>query len=226
MTVKIMIDPGHGGSDPGATGNGLKEKDLNLSIAKKTKAYLDKYFSGHKTRLTRDSDITLPLNARPKMANDWGADYFLSIHVNAGGGSGYEDFIYSGRVQAQTSRIREVIHGYVSNAVDWGNRGKKRANFHVLRETKMPAMLTENGFIDNKRDAKLLKQDKVINDIAKAHAVGLANAFKLGKKKKTEERLNGTMYKVQVGAFLKKENAEKFAKKLKADGYDVYIVKE
>lgn len=223
MTVKIMIDPGHGGSDPGAVGNGLKEKDLTLQIAIKTKDYLDKHYTGHITRLTRQGDDTLSLNARTNMANEWGADYFLSIHVNAGGGSGYEDFIYNGIVQAETSRLRDIIHDLTSKAVDWRNRGKKKANFHVLRETRMPAMLTENGFIDNKSDSDKLKQNSTINAIAKAHAEGLAKAFNLPKK---EVESPMKMYYVQVGAFKEKANAEKRLQEAKKYFPDAFIKTE
>lgn len=223
MTVKIMIDPGHGGSDPGAVGNGLKEKDLTLKIAIKTKEYLDKHYAGHITRLTRQGDYNLPLNDRTNMANEWGADYFLSIHINSGGGSGYEDFIYNGKVQAETSRLRDQIHTLTSKAVDWKNRGKKKANFHVLRETRMPAMLTENGFIDSKADSDKLKQNSTINAIAKAHAEGLAKAFKLSKK---EVKGPMEMYYIQIGAFKVKANAEKYLKEVKKYFPDAFIKKE
>lgn len=226
--VKIYLDPGHGGSDPGAVGNGLKEKDLTLKIAKKTKEHLDKYYSGHTTRLTRTSDHTLSLNARTNMANNWGADYFLSIHINAGGGEGYEDFIFNGLSNSsKTARLRNTIHSTIAKATNWKNRGKKKANYHVLRETKMSSMLTECGFIDNARDAKKLKSNAVIDSIAVAHAEGLAKAFNLKKKASTPKKpSSGTVYKVQAGAFRDKKNAEKLAKKLKKDGYDTFIVRE
>ena len=219
-----MLDPGHGGTDPGAIGNGLLEKDLNLKIAKATKEYLDTRYSGHTTQLTRSGDTTMALVERTNKANRWGADYLLSIHINAGGGTGYEDFIFNGSVQPSTARLRDIIHSEVSKAAGWRNRGKKTANFHVLRESKMSAMLTENGFIDNKQDADKLKQNSTIQEIAKAHTEGLAKALKL--KKKTTSKSPGKMYKVQIGAFTVKANAEKRAAAARKAGFDTYILEE
>lgn len=228
--IKIFIDAGHGGTDPGATGNGLEEKDLTLSIAKKTKDYLDNHYTGHTTRLSRDTDKTLTLKQRTDLANSWDADYFLSIHINAGGGTGYEDFIYNKLSDAsQTARVRNIIHTEVSKAVGWSNRGKKKADYHVLRESKMHAMLTECGFIDSKADSNKLKQAVTIKSLAVAHAVGLANAFNLKKKAPTTPTLKpttGKLYKVQVGAFSKKDSAHNLSKELEKKGYKTYIVSE
>lgn len=162
------------------------------------------------------------------MANDWKADYLMSIHINAGGGTGYEDFIYSGlSSNSKTARLRNVIHEEIVKATNWTNRGKKKANFHMLRESDMSSMLTENFFIDNKTDAAKLKNANVINDIAQAHAVGLAKAFNLKKKTtSTPKKKTGTIYKVQVGAFKSKANAEAHAKKLEKAGFSTYIVVE
>ncbi len=84
-----MLDPGHGGHDPGAVANGLKEKDLVLKIVKKTKAILEKVY-GATVKLTRSTDVYIDLSQRARLANNWGADYFVSIHINAGGGTGFE----------------------------------------------------------------------------------------------------------------------------------------
>src|SRR5690625_6971829 len=97
--TKIYIDAGHGGNDPGASGNGLREKDLTLTIAKKVQALLKDYAT---VRMSRTTDKTLSLTQRTNDANSWGADYFLSIHINAGGGTGYEDYIYNGRDRKST----------------------------------------------------------------------------------------------------------------------------
>ncbi len=188
MTVKIYIDAGHGGSDPGAVGNGLREKDLTLTISKRIKAYLDNNYSGHNARLSRTGDTTMSLSQRTNAANNWGADYFLSVHINAGGGTGYEDYIYSGGVSSKTASIRDTIHVEVVKQIsNVRNRGKKRANFHVVRETRMPAMLSENLFIDTKADANKLKDSKFLDKVAKGHAIGLAKAFKLKKKGSTSK---------------------------------------
>lgn len=221
MTVKIMIDSGHGGTDPGASANGLREKDLTLKIGLLTKKYLDDNYTGHLIKVSRSNDKTLSLKQRTDMANTWGADFFLSIHINAGGGTGYEDYIYVGlRSSSKTAKLQEVIHKEVTKAVNWRNRGRKKANFHVLRETKMPAMLTENGFIDTKKDSDLLKKESTLQSIAKAHAVGLAKAFHLKEKesKHKPKPSNKVFYRVVAGSFQDKTNALDQKKKLEKLG--------
>lgn len=184
--AKIFIDPGHGGSDPGATGNGLREKDLTLDIAKRIQKYLNDNFTGHQIKLSRTNDKYLALSERANMANSWGADFFLSVHINAGGGTGYEDYIYNGLSNSSsTAKLRDTIHAeIVKEQSFWSNRGKKKANFAVLRLTKMSGILTENGFIDTKADADKLKSNAYLNRIAKGHAEGIARAFKLKRKVK------------------------------------------
>lgn len=189
MTItKIFLDPGHGGSDPGATRNGLREKDLTLEIAKRTQKYLNENFTGHQIKLSRTTDVYLSLSERARLANAWKADVFVSIHINAGGGTGYEDFIYNGLSDSSnTAKSRNTFHS--ENAKEqsfWRNRGKKKANFAVLRLTNMSGILTENGFIDTKSDADKLKLDAYLNRIAKGHAEGLAQTYKLKRKPKKE----------------------------------------
>jgi N-acetylmuramoyl-L-alanine amidase len=194
--AKIYLDPGHGGSEPGAVGNGLLEKNVNLSIAQKTRDILNRDYEGHSIRMSRNSDVTVSLPQRTNEANSWGADYFVSIHINAGGGTGYEDFIYNGPVSGVTHTYRDRMHAEIMKQVDFRNRGKKRDNFHVLRESRMPAILTENGFIDNASDAAKLKTDSYLNRIALGHANGIALA--LGLRRRTGGG-GGDTYTVQAG---------------------------
>jgi N-acetylmuramoyl-L-alanine amidase len=201
--MKIMIDPGHGGRDPGAVSNGLQEKDINLTISKHIRDILLNEYKNVDIRMTRDSDVFVDLSDRANMANDWGASYFMSIHVNAGGGTGFESYIHttrtSGSVQAQ-----DIIHPVIVNALGARDRGKKDANFAVLRETSMPAILTENLFIDHPDDAVLLKDSSFLKLIARGHVSGLEQAFNL-------EKNSGTLYRVivdgtQVGAYGEHKN--------------------
>ncbi len=104
--AKIYLDPGHGGTDPGAQGNGLQEKNVTLAIALKVRDILNRDYEGHTIRMSRSSDVTVSLPQRTNDANSWGADYFVSIHINAGGGTGYEDFIYNGSVSSQDISYR------------------------------------------------------------------------------------------------------------------------
>jgi N-acetylmuramoyl-L-alanine amidase len=192
--VKIFIDPGHGGNDPGATANGLFEKDLTLSIALKLKAELLKY-ENVQVKLSRENDTYLTLSERAKMANDWGADIFISIHINAGGGVGFESYIYNGSVSTSTIAYQNIIHEEIVKVTGWNDRGKKRENYAVLRETKMPAILTENGFIDNTTDANKLKNDSFLDNISQGHVNGIVKVFNL-KKNSTP---SGITHIVQAG---------------------------
>lgn len=183
--IKIFLDPGHGGHDPGAVGNGLQEKHVVLDIAKRIEAKLKQY-ENVQVKMSRTTDVFVPLSQRAKMANDWKADYFCSIHLNSAVNklaNGFETFIYNGIISNATIANQNVVHAEITKLVDLVDRGKKRANFLVIRETKCPAILTENGFISNAVDANKLKQDKFLDAIAQGHVNGFVKAFGLKKKK-------------------------------------------
>lgn len=220
--VKIYIDAGHGGSDSGATANGLQEKNLTLDIAKRLRDYLNSNFTGHTIRMSRTTDQTKSLKQRTDEANNWGADFFLSIHINAGGGTGYEDYIHNSLSDtSQTARLRNTIHAEnVKEQSFWPNRGKKKANFHVLRESRMSAMLSENGFIDTKTDADKLRKVSYLNKIAKGHAEGLAKAFNLKRKSNTG---GNTFYRVVAGSYKDRNNANRQVNELKKAGFEAFI---
>lgn len=227
--VRIVLDAGHGGHDPGATANGLKEKDLTLDIVKRIGKMLDEY-EGVDVHYTRTDDRFVELSERAAIANRLKADFFLSVHINAGGGTGFESYIYNGNVSQATIAYQNVIHGEIVRAI--GNvtdRGKKRANYAVLRLTNMPAILTENLFIDNTNDATKLKREQFLLQIAYGHAEGIAKAFGLKKKTTAAPKTSATqtqekLYRVQVGAFSDRRNAEKLAEELKKKGYPAVIV--
>lgn len=182
--VKIFIDAGHGGSDSGAIGNGLKEKEINLAIALDLREILNHKYKGHAIQLSRTTDQFLSLKQRTDIANQWKADYLISIHINAGGGEGFESFTYSGKYanKRKTNQLRGFIHDAIIKETGFMDRGKKEANFHMLRESRMSAILTESGFIDDQRDANMLKQKAFIHRIALGHAKGLATALGLRRK--------------------------------------------
>ena len=181
-TPRVYIDPGHGGSDSGAVGNGLLEKDLTLSIALQMRDHLKANWNVD-IRMSRTGDTTRSLAYRSSDANSWGADLFVSVHINAGGGTGFESFRYTsasaGAVALQNAIHPAILSGMrsVSSVTD---RGKKAANFHVLRETRMPAVLTETLFIDRASDAALLKNPAFLTATAKGHANGVAQYLGLG----------------------------------------------
>lgn len=180
---KICIDPGHGGHDPGATGNGLQEKDICLTLSLMLRDRLLKKYECE-VIMTRETDKLIPLPDRAFMANARDADLFISLHVNGhdnAAANGYEDFIHPNTRQA-TADIRRSIHSLVSQVwADAGraNRGMKTANFQVLRETRMPAVLLEHGFISNAKDAELLRSTNFLEKLVVAMAEGIASELKL-----------------------------------------------
>lgn len=178
--TRIVIDAGHGGTDSGAVGNGLREKDLTLILALGVANFLQS--TGADIRLIRSTNTTLSLSQRTAFANSIGADYYLSIHINAGGGTGFESYIWNGPVNSLTTKARDAIHQQVASyfaTFGLRDRGKKTANFHVLRETRMPACLLECGFIDNSTDASFLKNAGFLDGLGKVIGQGVANGLGL-----------------------------------------------
>lgn len=192
-------------------------------IAKKIGNLLGQY-ENVEVHYTRTDDRDVGLSERAAMANNINANYFLSIHINAGGGTGFESYVYT-KVDNATIAYQNSIHNNVVSAIGVANRGTKRADFAVLRETKMAAILTENLFIDNANDAAKLKSDDFLNKIAQGHVNGLAAAFGLKKKASPAPAVtNGKLYRVQVGAYHDKNNAVNMQNSLKAKGFDSVIV--
>lgn len=159
--MRIFVDAGHGGADPGASFNGLIEKEIALSISLRLAQTLED--NGHSVQLSRESDIFLSLNERAEKANEWLADVFLSVHLNADPdedapdmpeAKGYEAWIYP--ESEKGSAVAECILAAMRFAFpDRQVRGVKSANFAVLRLTKMPAVLLEVAFIDTLESARL-----------------------------------------------------------------------
>lgn len=173
--ARICIDPGHGGSDPGAVANGLKEKDLTLKISLKTAKILKD--AGLQVILTRDRDITLPLGtARTPLC-----DISVSIHINAGGGQGLETWVSLYNKPTESRKLGQLIHANILKQVPFKDRGLKtrksdKGNWdylYMLREPKGVPVLVECGFIDNTVDAKILKDESNLEKIAKGIANGI-----------------------------------------------------
>jgi N-acetylmuramoyl-L-alanine amidase len=224
--TKIYLDAGHGGHDSGAIGFGLYEKNLNLAIAKKIEAILKASYKNIEILQTRTTDVFLELSERTNKANQWGADIFLSIHCNAHTNTavkGFESYIYP-NTGPQTIALQNVMHQEITRHFSDVNgvvdRGKKTANFHVLRESNMAAILTENFYLSNSNDTTLLKQDSFLNNLAQGHVNGLEKFFGL---EKIEKPVPAVLYEVIAGTFEVKENADNLTKKLTADGYECYV---
>ncbi|WP_322016228.1 N-acetylmuramoyl-L-alanine amidase [Bacillus licheniformis] len=174
---KVWLDAGHGGTDPGASGYGLKEKDVVLKIVKYAKSYLEANYKNVQVKLTRSTDVFYELSKRASMANQWGADLFVSVHANAGGGTGFETFRYPGTA-GKTLELQKALHNEILTTMkaygQIADRGLKQANLAVVRETRMPVVLTENLFIDRKEDAERLKDSGFLKAVGEAHARGIA----------------------------------------------------
>ena len=174
---RIIIDPGHGGDDPGTIGiGGVQEKDIILPISLDVAEILRK--QDIEVIMTRDSDYFVSLQGRTDMANDIDADLFVSIHANAINLSrpdvnGLETYYYkNGR------RLAEVIHWSILNGVEIDNRGIRRARFYVLRHSAMPAVLVEVGFLTGAVDNSRLKDPDYRRRMAEAIANGIIQYIK------------------------------------------------
>ena len=174
---RVIIDPGHGGDDPGTIGiAGFREKDLVLPISLDVAEILRQ--QDIDVIMTRDTDNFVSLQGRTDLANDIDADLFVSIHANAINLSrpdvnGLETYYYkSGR------RLAEVIHWSILNGVKIDNRGIRRARFYVLRHSTMPAVLVEVGFLTGEIDASRLKDPNHRRQMAEAIARGIVEYIK------------------------------------------------
>ena len=166
---KVFIDAGHGGTDPGALGYGYRESDLNLQVAKKVESKLKS--KGIDVKMSRSSDIFYSLSERAEMANDYGADAFVSIHQNsaeAKSANGIET--YYNRNKEEDKPLSNDIQKQVISQTGAKNRRVKNANFTVLVKSEMISALVECGFITNESEVKKLSdpsyQDKLATGIA------------------------------------------------------------
>jgi N-acetylmuramoyl-L-alanine amidase len=171
--VKICIDPGHGGRDPGAVSpDGIKESLVNLKCAKLLERYLIR--AGHTVILTRRNDVEVDLATRCAYANEQQADIFVSIHANAAvsaDANGYEVFYHPGSLKGYQLAC-DISEAY-KVATGLPCRRVASANFQVLRDTYMPAVLLEVGFLTNKGDCALLKEPAFIDKAAMGITFGV-----------------------------------------------------
>lgn len=225
----IYLDAGHGGKDGGAAANGIKEKDIVLELCKRIKSGLEQY-ENTKVLMSRETDIYLTLDERTQKANAANADVFVSVHINSAAATaarGFESYIFPNSGSA-TSAFQNVMHAEIVKQISgysgFDDRGKKTANFAVLRQSKMKAILTENLFISNPADAALLKQSSYLDKLAAGHINGLAAFLGLKRIERPPKPSNpDKLWIVQVGAFAEKENAEALAKDLQKSGYRPFI---
>ena len=197
----IFLDPGHGGKDPGAVYNGLREKDLNMQIYHKLRRELEKL--GYTVLTSRDKDEFVDyVTERSQMVNKTDADFFISIHFNSTGvpganRSGVETYIYEADEDyppkinkdahdnplrmRESKRLAENLHASIIKMSGANDGGINGASFAVLRETTKPAVLLELGYIDNPEESKKISdsayQDKLVAGIVS----GIQNFYKTTK---------------------------------------------
>ena len=222
--VVVVLDPGHGGTDSGALGNGLQEKDLTLKIAKYCKEELEKY-SGVTVYMTREDDRYLgnrvgdaasDLANRVDKAKEWGADLLVSIHINSGGGQGVEVYYPNSNYNATIGKEGEdSAQKILDELLKLGlkNRGIKirsteydtypdgslRDWYGIIRRSKLagfPGIIVEHAFIDNEDDAAKLKDESFLKQCGVADATGIANHFGLSK---GHWELDGSQWKYSNG---------------------------
>lgn len=204
----VAIDPGHGGYDPGAVANGMRESDLTLSIATHMRDELNTY-TGVTPYMTRSNDSYVGLQQRVDLAANVGADVFVSIHINAGGGAGIEvyvphdgNYLYQETHVAGTQLAEKVVRhltalglGIHGQSIRWdslepdadypaypdGTWADYLAVIRGARRAGFPGILIEHGFIDNSADAAKLASDSMRAQMGAADATSVAEQYNLGK---------------------------------------------
>ncbi|SYX84594.1 N-acetylmuramoyl-L-alanine amidase [Paenibacillus alvei] len=216
---KVFWDAGHGGRDTGAIGNGVIEKNIALQVATEAAKRLERDYEGVQCLLSRASDLFLELRERTDKANAAGADVLISVHCNAGGGAGgFESYTYSGTKDATTTALQDAIHtGIMSRLQQFGvkDRGQRKKDLHMCRESSMPAVLTENLFVDVASDAAKLKRPEVIEAIVSGHVSGVAKFLKL-QLKKAQQQPTGKGTNILGAASATVEQAKAWARSNKA----------
>lgn len=175
--MKIMIDPGHGGADPGAVRHQLFEKHIVLDVAKRVRTLLEK--DAHDVRLTRTDDLDpwneLSLQKRCQLSDQFGADAFVSIHCNSftsPSAHGSETFFFRGSYWGQ--RLARTIQDRLNEACpEVKERRVEGSGFYMLRHTQAPAALVELAFLSNPDEAHLLNQQEFRQRCAEAIALAI-----------------------------------------------------
>ena len=185
---KVFIGVGHGGKDPGAVSGGLKEKDVNLGIALACRDELTKH--GVAVKMSRVDDANDPLSEEIRECNTFAPDLAVDIHINAGGGTGFEAFhaLAGGRGKSLAQALeREVL------ALGQTSRGvKTRANstgcdyYGFIRQTRCPSVIVEYGFIDNAADRMKFDGVSEREAIGRAYARGILKTLGVSAKEETE----------------------------------------
>lgn len=175
--LRIVVDPGHGGRNPGAQGvNGVRETDITLDIAARLAERLRA--EGAEVTLTRTTDVSMGLGARAEVANRRRADLFISLHANWSpderlhGTSVY--ICHTCGNQAASRRLSDAIQGALTTSLGLRDIGVLHENFKVLRRADMPAVLVETAFLSNPQEAAMLADPAFREKTAQAVAAGVS----------------------------------------------------
>ena len=241
MVEKMVSDAGHGGKKPGAVYQGRRESDDALRLAMAVGNILEE--NGYDVIYTRTTDATQSVGQKAAIANEEGADLFLSIHRNAADSPGQNDGIQT-LLYADSGLKKKIAERINANleALGFRNIGVDiRPNLVVLNSTRMPALLVEAGFIDSDKDNQLF--DSRFQALAQAIAEGIMET--LEESAATEEGVSADslspvasvsdqtedpslpdkeLYRVQAGAYREREYAENLLSLLENDGFPAYII--
>lgn len=233
---KIALSAGHGMHTPGK--RCLKALDpketrewwLNDRICDRVEQLLQAYEGYELLRLddSDDGEENIALAARVGAANKWDADLYLSVHhnagINGGSGGGIIAYSYPGAGKETTAWRDAFYDALIARTGLKGNRsqGKAEGNYYVLRQTTMPAVLLELGFLDSRTDVPIVLSAEYAEGCAQAIVSVLVKRGKLTRKAEAEP---SDLYKVQVGAFAREENAKKLVEELQSKGYNPFISK-
>lgn len=217
---KIYINPGHSDKDPGAVGYET-ERVLNVKVSDYMNAYL---LANYKCETRMNPGTMGNLYAICKDANKWGADLFVSNHFNAAGGDGYEALVYSEKRVPLGKIFASHVEAIGQNLRHRAYLGVDiRPGLVVLSDTNMPAVINEGAFVDNLKDIQDWNEDHELKKLGEAYAKAAVEY--LESQGMYVERKNSKIYRVQIGAYSIRENAEKQLEKAKSAGFtDAFIV--
>ena len=224
--ILVAISDGHGMETAGKrtpilpNGTVMKENEFNSAVKKYLDANLKR--CGFRTLIVAEGDADIPLKQRTDLANDKKADIYVSVHANAFDGkfddydpSGVETYHYPNSIEGK--KLAEIIHKHLIQGTKQVNRGVKTANFHELRETNMPAVLIEAGFMDNLEEAKLLLSDSFRKEVAKEIALGICEYYDIPYIDETVEPIAPTQMPIISSPTATIEQMKEWAKSKKAN---------
>lgn len=215
---KVFLSAGHGGNDPGAVSNGLSEKTINLNTLLACKTELVRH--GVAVACSRVTDANDPVSQEVKEANVSNADIAVSFHANAGGGDGFEAYYHSSNMNGK--KLAKLCEKHVK-ALGQNSRGIKTGDkLQFIKNTKMTSVLVESFFVDNINDKTI--GDTVLEQ--KAFGVAYAKAILEFLGINYESKSDEGLYRVQVGAYRDKDNADSVREELKTAGFEAIIVKD